>query len=86
MKKIVGVLKPFELNQKFYVYEDGEKIEDFQCPLGEVSNNILGMAHKYNIFNIDLTGPKQFSKGIKKNLEEKILLENNLNDFKINII
>lgn len=87
MKKIVGILRPFDLTQSFYVYEDGNKIEVVYPKVSEINSTIIGLIDKYQIEQIDLTGPKQYAKGICKQLREDIVLKyNNNSNITINLI
>ena len=64
MKKIISILQPFELEQKIFVYEDGNKIDAQQVRIDDLPVTILELANKYQISQIDLLGPKQYSRGI----------------------
>ena len=71
MKKIIGVLRPFDLVQKFYVYENGNKIDAVGAKLDEIPTTVLGLSQQYDVHQLDLTGPKQFSKGISSKIKEE---------------
>ena len=86
MKKIVGVIKPFEKFQKCYVYDDGQKIEETNFTLEELPKALLVLSSQYQIKDIDLTGSKNFSSGIKKFIEKEEILKNGKNILKINVI
>ena len=45
MKKIVGVLRPFDLYQTIYIYEDGNQIDAFESTIDDLPNNILKSAN-----------------------------------------
>lgn len=86
MKKIVSVIKPFTISQNIFVYEDGNKILNFDSPLGDLQNNLLEIAKKYRIEEIDLIGSKKYCGGIKKQIQEKELSKYNENKLVINLI
>lgn len=71
MKKIIASIRPFEMNQSLYVFEDGEKIDEATVSLSDVENTVLGFADKYQIENVDIVGPKQFNQKIGQNLITK---------------
>lgn len=86
MKKIIGILRPFDLEQTFYVYENGNKIDMAHPTIEEISDTILSFVEKYNISQVDLTGPKQYSKGISNKIKEAEMSKYNKNSLEINII
>lgn len=86
MKKIVGLIKPFDLKQNFYVYEDGNKIDTALPKIDEIGNTVLSLADKYNITQVDLVGSKQFNKGLRKKLQEEEMTKFNSNKLTINIL
>ena len=86
MKKIVGILRPFDLEQSFYVYENGNKIDMAHPTVDEINEVVFSFIEKYNISQVDLTGPKQYSKGISNKIKEAEMLKYNKNSLEINII
>ena len=71
MKKIVGVLRPFDLYQTIYIYEDGNQIDAFESTIDDLPNNILKSANQHNIDQIDFSGPTHYIKGIIKMIQKK---------------
>ena len=86
MKKIVGIFKPLQLKQKIFVYEDGNKIESVEVLTKDIENTIFGLIEKYDIEKVDLTGPKQYVRGIVKHLEETKVVKYNKQSITFNII
>lgn len=86
MKKIIGVLRPFDLVQKFYVYENGNKIDAVGIELNEIPTTVLGLSQQYDVHQLDLTGPKQFSKGISSKIKEEDIKKYSKETLTINII
>lgn len=86
MKKIVAYLRPFDLKQNFYVYEDGHKIASAAVEMKEIPELVLSFSEEYSVFQLDLAGPKQYARGVKKNIEEIELTKNEINKIEINII
>lgn len=44
MKKIIGLLRPFDLNQTFYVYEDGNKLGITQTTVDGIPDTVLALS------------------------------------------
>ena len=86
MKKIIGILRPFELVQNFYVYEDGNKIDFAEINVDDINNTILRFSEEYEIYNVELTGPKKYAQGIKKQLEEAEMSKYSENKLKIDLV
>lgn len=86
MKKIVGVFKPFNLKQNLYVFEDGNKITSVEVTLEDAAKTIMALAKEYDTNQIDLSGPKQYVRGLKKHFEQKELEKYNQNKLTFNII
>lgn len=86
MKKIVGILRPFDLYQTFYVYEDGNEIHTEQMTIDEIANKVVELANKYDINQIDLSGAKQYAVKIQKDICEKELTQYNKNELVIQCI
>lgn len=73
MKKIIGIIHPFDIYQRLYVYQDGNKLEMRYSKLNNISEDIIELAYTYDIQSVDLSGAKQFSQGIAKEIQEKEL-------------
>ncbi len=84
--KIVGILRPFDRRQNFYVYKDGNKVDKISVTLDEMNNSIFALSEKYQITRLDLTGPKQYARGIAKQLQEAEMIKYEKNILEINII
>lgn len=69
-KKIIAILHPFEYKHFIYVYQDGNKIDMTKVLIDDVPDNIITFAEKYKINKIELSGPKQYAKGIQKKIQE----------------
>lgn len=81
-KKIIGLLQPFDLKQNIYVYEDGNKIEIIETKVDNFTSEILQLINKYKIEDIELAGPKKYTKGIGTKVQEEYIKSysnNNLN-------
>ena len=86
MKKIIAVLRPFDRKQNIYVFEDNNKIDEKQTTLEDFNISIFQLSKEYEITQVDLSGPKQFSRGIKRKLEEAEIEKYSENKLVINII
>lgn len=86
MKKIVGILRPFDLQQNFYVYEDGNKIDAAALTVDQINSTVFAFVEKYNIHQMDLVGPKQYARGIAKKYQEAEIIKYSENIMTINII
>lgn len=69
MKKIIGVLQPFDSCQAFYVYDDGKKIDSLSVKTKEIPESIYNLAQKHKILDIELSGNKFYTKGIAKKIQ-----------------
>ena len=49
MKRIVGILHPFDLMQTFYIYEDGNKTDVFRTSIQSLPETVVHYAKKYGI-------------------------------------
>lgn len=85
-RKIVGVIKPFDMRQDVYVYEDGNKLDHNEPKMDNLSNVILALSRKFNLTEVDLLGPKQFTKGLVRQIKEDELNKYSENTLNINII
>lgn len=86
MKKIIGILRPFDMTKTLYVYENGNKIDAITTSTEDLENSILNLCEKYSISQVDLTGPKKYTEGIKNQIEKSNLLNYNINHITINLI
>ena len=73
MKKIIVVLKPFVLNQSVYVYDDQKLIDTYEIDTVNISEKIIETANLYDISQIDMSGPKEYAKGIANKIAQKEL-------------
>lgn len=76
MTKIVGIIRPNGYKQQFFVYQDGNKIQEFDLFLNEFDNTIKHYLAQFDATQVDLIGPKQYTKGLIKNISKE---EQNIN-------
>ena len=86
MRKIIGILRPFDIYQTFYVYEDGNKIEIVNTKIKDIPTTVLELSNHYNVNQIDFSGAKHFSEGIVKKIQEEEMSKYNKNNLTFNYI
>lgn len=86
MKKIIGIIHPFDIYQTFYVYEDGNKLEIVQVKMDDIPDTIFQLSHTYDVYQVDLSGAERFIKGIIKKIQEKEFTKYNENKLNIRCI
>ena len=88
MKKIIGMLRPFQMEQTLMVYEDGNKIDIAKSSVEEFHNTIFNLMDKHQTYRIDLVGPKKYSQGLANQIREASEKQTKyqLNEIEINII
>ena len=71
MKRIIGIFKPFAPLQRIVVYNGNDKLEEVNVPFKDVPNAVFGFVEKYELNQVDLSGPKQFIRGLKRDFEKE---------------
>lgn len=83
--KIVTIVKPFNSSFPVYVYNEGELVEEKDANMDNLIDEIILLADKYSISQIDVAGPKKFNQGIQKLIEEKGLTKYDVS-YQVNLI
>jgi len=86
MKKIIGIIHPFDMYQTFYVYEDGNKLEIVQTRMSDIPDTVLELSKTYDVYQVDLSGSEHFTKGIVNQIREKEITKYNENKLVIRSI
>lgn len=86
MKRIIIILRPFELKQILYVYEDSNKLETVQIETSKIPDAVFKFSQQYDVKQIDLSGPVHYAKGIAKQIQEKEIIKYFKNNLIINCI
>ncbi len=86
MKKIIGIIHPFDRQQMFYVYQDGNKLEIVQTEMENIPDTIFNLSKTYDVYQVNLSGAKHFIKGIVKQIQEKEITKYNENKLTIKYI
>lgn len=71
MKKIIGIIHPFDLDQLFYVYEDGNKLDIVKTTIDKIPETVFTFAKMYDAYQVDLSGAHRFTQGIARQIQEK---------------
>lgn len=87
MEKILLVnMKPFTFSQTISIFEDGNEVETMVVPMNKIEEEILILAKHNNISEVNLVGPKVYTKGIQKKIEKTELKTYNKNLLNIKLI
>ncbi len=86
MKKIVSVIKPFIMEQNIFVYEDGNKINVSTSNIEDLDQMILKLADEYEVTEVNLLGPTNYSKGLKTKIENAEITKYKENKLEIKLI
>ena len=87
MDKILLVnIKPFTFTQAISIFEDGNEVETMVVPMNKIEEEILILAKHGNISEVNLVGPKVYTKGIQKKIEKAELKTYNKNMLNIKLI
>lgn len=86
MKKIIGIIHPFDIYQTFYVYEDGNELELIQVRMNDIPDTILELSKVYDVYQIDLSGSNHYTQNIIKQIKEKEATKYNENKLTITSI
>ena len=61
--------------QHLYVYKNGERVDSIGVLFEDVVDTTLSCLKKYELTNIDLSGPRSYMTGIEKNIREAIITQ-----------
>lgn len=86
MKKIIGILQPFDANQTVIVYEDGNKIDVKQISTPNFAEEVCAFAKSHDVHEINLGGARQYGKGLVKKILEENLAKFNLDPLDVKMI
>ena len=86
MKKIIAMVRPFDAQQILMVYEDGNKIDMIQTSITDFNESLFALSEKHEVYQLDMTGPKKYIKGLEKQIKEAEMTKYSANKIEINII
>ena len=86
MKKIIGIIHPFDIYQTFYVYQNGNKLEIIQTKMKDIPDTIFELSQAYDVYQVDLSGAQHFIKGLIRQIQEKEITKYNENKLIIKCI
>lgn len=78
--------RPFTFSQNFIMYEEGVEITNTQVPMNMLERSIITYAHLHNVSEINIIGPKVYTKGIQKKMQKIELEQYSENTVKINLV
>ena len=86
MKKIIAMIRPFDAQQILMVYEDGNKIDMIQTSIADFNESLFALSEKHEVYQLDMTGPKKYIKGLEKQIKEAEMTKYSVNKIEVNII
>ena len=86
MKKIIAMVRPFDAQQILMVYEDGNKIDMIQTSIADFNESLFVLSEKHEVYQLDMTGPKKYIKGLEKQIKEAEMTKYSANKIEVNII
>ena len=86
MRKIISVLQPFNMQQSFHVYENGNLIAEESGSINNIEETIISLSEKYEADKVEIAGPKQYNRGLKRKIQEVEISKYNQNRLEINIL
>ena len=86
MKKIIAMVRPFDAQQILMVYEDGNKIDMIQTSIADFNESLFALSEKHEVYQLDMTGPKKYIKGLEKQIKEAEITKYSVNKIEVNII
>lgn len=87
MDKVLLVnIKPFTFTQIISIFEDGNEVETMAVPMNKIEEEILILTKHNDISEVNLIGPKVYTKGIQKKIEKAELKTYNKNILDIKLI
>ena len=86
MKKIIGVIHPFDAKQILYVYQNGNKLAFEKVNLNEIPEMIFKFAKQYDVKQVNLAGSKVFNQRFVKKIQQLEMTKFNKNELEIKCI
>jgi hypothetical protein len=77
MKKLVGILEPFQQTQYLHIYEDGNKIDIVESDIDNFVTNAVNLIEQYKISDISIKGPKKYAKNFGEQIKQSELTNYN---------
>lgn len=86
MRKIIAMLRPFDMEQTLMVYEDGNKIDMKTTDMNSLTPAVFALVDTYEVKQLDIVGPKKYSEGIRTQIQVAGVTQYSCDDLEINII
>ena len=67
-------------------YEDGNKIDMIQTSIADFNESLFALSEKHEVYQLDMTGPKKYIKGLEKQIKEAEMTKYSANKIEVNII
>lgn len=66
--------------QHLYVYKNGERIDTIGVLFEDLTETVLSYLQKYELTQLDLSGPRVYMEGVEKIIKEAIMKKYNFPD------
>ena len=86
MKTLFIYARPFTFNQNILIFEDGKEIKNEIVSMNTLEESVICLAHSNNITEVNIAGPKIYTKGIQKKIQKAELEKYSENTLKINLV
>ena len=86
MTKIIGIIQPFDKQQHFYVYQDGNKIESLSFTIDQINETLFSLCQKYNTNIVNLSAPHRYLQGVINSIKKAEYSKYSKNNLDIKII
>ena len=63
-----------------YIYKNGERADSVGVLFEDLADTVVASLKKYELDTIELSGPRAYTEGIQKNIQEAIATEYNFPD------
>lgn len=84
MKRLVGLIEPFDFNQKLYVFEGDTLVMQVSVPFADIPERVVTFCHQDGITSVTLQGDVHFTRRLKQEIYEKEFV--NYGESKITVV
>ena len=86
MKTLFIYARPFTFNQNILIFEDSKEVKNEIVSMNTLEESIIYLARSNNITEVNIAGPKIYTKGIQKKIQKAELEKYSENTLKINLV
>ena len=86
MKTLFIYARPFIFNQNILIFEDGKEVKNEIVSINTLEERVIYLTHLNNIIEVNIAGPKIYTKGIQKKIQKAELEKYGENTLKINLV